>query len=113
VALFITCACHAAEMPKLGMNSRVVVDSEDAACEVLKAAVVRQQHLSADTPKKWQWFCDFTVTKNDYLRIIGLRAGRCNAASCLIGWYAVMRRSTVVLEYDVAEDRVVPLDIYP
>ena len=94
-------------------NPPVVEDTESAACEVLKRAVVKQRHLPRDTPTKWRWFCDFSVDSNDYVRIVALRAGRCEAYSCLMGWFAVMRRSSVVLGYDVGEDRIVPLDVYP
>ena len=94
-------------------NPPVIEDTESAACEVLKQAVVKQRHLPADAPTKWRWFCDFSDASDDHVRIVALRAGRCDAYSCLMGWFAVMRRSSVVLGYDGAEDRIVPLDVYP
>jgi hypothetical protein len=60
------------------------------------------------------WFCDFTTIKNEYVRIIGLRssAPRTDGAtiySNLLGWYGVARRSHVVVQWDVNEDRLIPI----
>lgn len=102
-----------AATPQVGIYVPLVADTEDATCEVLKKTVVSQRHLPDDTPTQYKWFCDFSVTQNEYMRIVALRAGRCEAyASCLMGWFAVMRRSTVVLQWDVGNDRIVPLDKY-
>ncbi len=92
------------------IEDALILDTEEASCEVLKAAVVKQWHLPADTPKKWQWYCEADTIKHDYMRIMALRAGKCEAYSCLLGWFAVMRQSTVVLQFDVGNLRVVPLD---
>jgi hypothetical protein len=101
-----------AGQPRLGIDNPRVPDTDEAACTILKKVVVKQRHLPPNTPTEYQWYCDVTTTKNEYMRIIGLRAGKCDAASCLMGWFAVMRRSAVVLQYDVGNDRVVPLDSY-
>jgi hypothetical protein len=112
LVLFVSAGCFSADQPTPGWAAPLVADTEQAACEVLKAAVVRQRHLPADTPSVWKWYCDFSTIEDKYLRIVALRAGRCDAFSCLMGWFAVMRRSTVVLGWDLNQDRVVPLDGY-
>ena len=96
---------------KSHVDDPLIADTESATCEVLKSAIVAQRKLPLDTPDKYQWFCDFAApSDNQYLRIVALRAGRCDAASCLMGWFAVMRQSSVVLQWDVGNNRIVPLD---
>jgi hypothetical protein len=96
-----------------GFGSPIMEDTEAVACQILKSAVVRQHHLPADTPLKWKWYCEFSTSSNDLVRVVALRAGRCDAYSCLMGWFAVMRRSSLVLQYDVGENRIVEMDRYP
>jgi hypothetical protein len=93
--------------------SPVIEDTEEAACNVLKITVVRQSRLPPDTPDSYEWYCDFSTASHEYLRIVALRAGHCEAASCLLGWFAVMRGSEVVLQWDVGNGRIVALDEYP
>lgn len=90
----------------------VVEDSESAACDVLKSRIAE---LYMDTKKvDPYWFCEGTVTENEYIRILALRSNfpRMEEGaiySNLLGWFAVARRSSLVLEWDVGEDRLVPM----
>ena len=111
LCLSVTEVCDAGETFKNSWDAPLIADTEDAACNVLKEAVAKQLHLSANTPLERHWFCDF-ARDNQYFRIVALRVGDCDAPSCLLGWYAVMRRSPAVLEWDVAEERLVPLAEY-
>ena len=93
-----------------------IPDTEDAACQVLKAHVA---HISDMVSPHPDWYCDFSNIENEYLRIVALRGVRRDVPpeergmySNLMGWYAVMRRSNAVLLWDVGEDRIVPLDYY-
>jgi hypothetical protein len=112
-SLLLANLCAAGEDPAFSWTSPLVPDTEEATCEILKATVVKQHHLPADTPQNWNWYCDFSTEEYPYLRLVALRAKECDAFSCLMGWFAVMRRSTVVLEWDLAEDRLVPLSEFP
>lgn len=96
-----------------GRQSPLIEDTEEAACGVLKRTIVRQRNLPTETPTKWEWYCEFSSIENALVRIVALRAGHCDAASCLMGWFAVMRRSSVVLEYDVGEERIVAMPERP
>jgi hypothetical protein len=93
------------------LNDAVVQDSETGACNVLKDRIA-ELLLNTKKPDRY-WFCDFTVTKNEYVRIVGLRSSQprddgATIYSNLRGWYAVARRSHAVLQWDLNEDRLVP-----
>jgi len=102
-------ASLAADATAANSHEPLVADTENAACDVLKRVVATQRDLPQNT-NQHDWYCDFSNTQNAYLRIVGLHARKCDAASCLLGWFAVMRRSSVVLRWDLANDRIVPLD---
>ena len=100
------------QIPLLSSDA-IVEDSEKAACEVLKTRFA-ELYMENKKPDRY-WFCDFTTQKSNYVRIIGLRssAPRNDGAtiySNLMGWFAVARRSHVVLQWDLNEDRLIPID---
>ena len=95
--------------PETFGDSPIIEDTPKAACIVLKRAVATLYGLPESGPPELGWFCDVTSEKNDYVYIIALRSNRPPPYSNLMGWFAVMRRSDVVLGFDVAESRIVPL----
>ena len=100
------------QQSQLFSSDAIVEDSEKAACEVLKT---RSAELYMETKKPDRyWFCDFTTQKSNYVRVVGLRssAPRNDGAtvySNLLGWFAVARRSHVVMQWDLNEDRLIPI----
>jgi hypothetical protein len=91
-------------------DTPLVEDTPEAACNVLKQRMAELMALPHNRPNP-RWFCDASTEKNEYLYIIGLRydAPEPSKTAPLIGWFAVARRSTLVVEYDVAELRLVPI----
>jgi hypothetical protein len=105
--LMATSALASAQDPPL------IDDTPDAACGVLKSHMAKLMRLPGGKVPR-SWFCDTTSTTNDLFYIMGLRSdpsvdGKASPTVPLIGWFAVARRSTVVLGYDINEDRVVPI----
>lgn len=88
----------------------LVQDSPEAACDTLRNRVALIQGLPTDNLDA-RWYCETSNISNDYLYIIALHAiDHLNYVhSNLVGWFAVARRSTLVMEYDVAQDRLVPI----
>jgi hypothetical protein len=88
-------------------------DSPLIACQVLKDRMAKVMRLPGGRPDS-SWFCEDTSIQNNYLYVIQLRSkpaastGTPNVAP-LIGTFAVARRSTVVLQVDVAGDRLIPI----
>ena len=70
--------------------------------------VAAQSHIPASGPSGLGWFCDFTTATTHEYFIVGLRSGRPQPYSNLMGWYAIDRRTGAILDYDVTEMRVVP-----
>jgi hypothetical protein len=90
----------------------LIDDTPEAACDVLKQRIA-ELSLPDGKPDRY-WFCDFTTIEDPYVRIVALRSSqpRTDGAtiySNLIGWFAVARRSTLVLEWDVGEERLIPI----
>ena len=109
IPLLLAAAAQARQQVPV-LSDAVVQDSETAACDVLKNRIA-ELHLETKKPDRY-WFCDFTVTKNEYIRIVGLRSSQprddgATVYSNLLGWYAVARRSHAVLQWDLNEDRLV------
>jgi hypothetical protein len=107
-AYFITLSI--AQTALAGGSIPLVEDTPEAACEVLQHRMAVVMALPHNEPDK-HWFCDFTTEHNDYLYIIGLRSEPSGPGGSvpLIGWFAVARRSTLVVQVDVAEGRLVPI----
>ncbi len=93
-----------------GGSIPLIEDTPEAACEVLQHRMAVVMALPHNEPDK-HWFCDFTTEHNDYLYIIGLRSEPSGPGGSvpLIGWFAVARRSTLVVQVDFAEGRLVPI----
>jgi len=111
VLLVVGVSLWAGQQSQIFVREALVKDSEEAACSVLKTRFA-ELYMGGRTDR--YWFCDFTTIKNDYVRIIGLRsrAPRTDGAtiySNLLGWYGVARRSHVVVQWDVNEDRLIPI----
>ncbi len=92
-------------------ESAIVDDTREAACTVLKDRIGKGLPNKKPDP---HWFCDFTNTNNEFIYIVALRsnAPRDDGAtvySNLVGWFAVARRSDLVLGFDVGEQRLEPL----
>jgi hypothetical protein len=92
-----------------GAKTPLVDDTHDAACGVLKKHIIALRKLDEQLVMS-KWFCDFSIPEDTHMYVVALHSDRPAPYSSLIGWYAVMRRSDVVLGYDVAEDRVVSLE---
>ncbi len=109
VACLITLSCACAVLAADAVP--LVKDTPEAACDVLKKHMAAVMALPDNEPDK-HWFCDFSSEHNEYLYIIGLRydPGEAGGSVPLVGWFAVARRSTLVIQYDVAEQRLVPID---
>ena len=108
IAFFI--ALSIAHTALAGDTVPLVEDTPQAACEVLQHRMAVVMALRHNEPDK-HWFCDFTTIDNPYLYIIGLRYAPSEPGGSvpLIGWFAVARRSTLVVEVDIAEDRLIPI----
>ena len=102
--------CTCAALTAQAATTPLVEDTPDAACEILKARVA--ELLIANARPDHTWYCE-KGAEQKYLYILALRTSRApdadEAATNLIGWYAVARRSNVVLQWDVATDRLVAL----
>lgn len=100
LTLFTPVAAHA--------DQPLIDDSQAAACALIKKAAMDHLHTTEKDPN--QLYCEFTSEENAYLFIAALRHRNPTSKnyfhSNLIGWYAAMRRSDVVLEYDMAELRL-------
>jgi len=84
-------------------------DSKNAACSELKVHMARE-YLNSKQPDP-PWYCDFTES-HEFYYIVALRSGDPIAfeeGSNLVGWFAVAKRSDMILEFDVANMRLVPL----
>src|ERR1700691_4921590 len=84
-------------------------DSKNAACSGLKVHMARE-YLDSKQPDP-PWYCDFTES-HKFFYIVALRSGDPIAfeeGSNLVGWFAVAKRSDIILEFDVANVRLVPL----
>lgn len=108
--LFVLCSpiAFAEDIP-------VVDDTPDAACEVLMDHMAIVECLPEGRPFA-RWFCDFSETKDEYFYVIALRTAPTDedlakgfGHSSLVGWFGVARRSTLVVQWDVAWDRMIPL----
>lgn len=88
----------------------LIDDTPAAACEVLKRHMAVVMDLPHHQPDQ-HWFCDHSTEQNEYLYIIGLRYNPSGPSPTvpLIGWFAVARKSSVVLQLDVAEGRLTPI----
>ena len=108
IAYFITLSI--AHTVLAGDSVPFVEDTPEAACDVLQHRMAVVMALPHNEPDK-HWFCDFTAEHNDYLYIIGLRSEPSGpgGSAPLIGWFAVARRSTLVVQVDVAEGRLIPI----
>jgi len=90
-----------------------VEDTQQAACQVLKWRMAKVEGLPGGKPYAG-WYCDFSTEKSDYVYVVALRAHDPardveGGYSDLVGWFAVARKSAVVLGYDVNEDRLIPI----
>jgi hypothetical protein len=60
-----------------------------------------------------EWFCDFTVTESPEFFIMALRYDdperRNEIYSNLVGWFAVSKTTTAVMEWDINEDKAIPI----
>jgi hypothetical protein len=96
----------------------LIADTPGAACQVLKNRIARMMRLPGGKPDP-SWFCDEVAGENALLYIFQLRSNPPGNPSRLgtvplIGTFAVARRGTVVLQIDVAEDRLIPIfSAYP
>ena len=88
----------------------LVDDTPETACSVLKRHMAALMHVSPAAVST-DWWCDVSNVRDNYLYIIQLRSKPREALGTapLIGTFAVARRSSVVLQYDVANDRLVPI----
>jgi hypothetical protein len=91
----------------------VIEDTPEAACEVLKQAIAGSHRLPK--PDKY-WYCD-NAEATKYVYTMALRSSEPRTDlpegavySNLMGWYAVARRSPLALEWDINEDRLLPLE---
>ena len=92
--------------------------SPEAACEVLKVNMAKVEGLPGGKPFP-RWFCDGpSAPDNQLVYIFGLRtapdprdlaAGDKLGYSQLVGWFAVARKSSLVFEYDINEQRLIPI----
>ncbi len=108
IVFFIALSIARTALP--GNTVPLVEDTPQAACDVLQHRMAVVMALPHNEPDK-RWFCDFTNIENQYLYIIGLRYAPSEPAGSvpLIGWFAVARRSTLVVQLDIAEDRLIPI----
>jgi hypothetical protein len=77
-----------------------------AACHVLQKAIARRDNLPESGPPDMGWFCDITPSKDPTVYVIALRTGKTRPQGNLIGWYAVVRASGAIHEWDVHAGRV-------
>ena len=89
----------------------LVEDSFQAACETLKTELAKVNQR--DTPDRY-WFCEEANGQDRFIVTMALRSSEPNPdgtfpPSNLIGWYAVARRSPIAFEFDINEDRLLPL----
>src|ERR1700675_3136414 len=114
IASFILAsACATALVRAQDAPTPMVEDSEDAACLILKNHMAKVIGLPGGKPYS-EWYCDGSTLSDNHFFIIALRAKDPSRPpgeiySGLVGWFSVARRSNVLLEYDVTEDRVVPI----
>jgi hypothetical protein len=92
-------------------DSPIITDTKEAACEVLKKRI--GEGLPSGKPDNY-WYCDYLGIKNELVYVMALRSSRprndgSTIYSNLVGWFAVARRSDLVVEYDINEDRLVRL----
>lgn len=111
--IFVMLSILGTSLSVSAQETPIIEDTPAAACEILKNHMAKIMQLPGAKPHR-RWFCDFTSTENEFLYIIGLRSdpsieGHASATVPLIGWFAVARRSTVVLQFDIVENRVVPI----
>ena len=90
----------------------LVDDTPEAACKVLQEKIATLS-LPSGKPDKL-WFCDHSTIKNEYFYFMALRSMQVRGVpdeihSNLIGWFGVARRSNIVLEWDIGEDRLVKI----
>jgi hypothetical protein len=112
-SVLLASVCATALVHAQDARTPIVEDSEDAACLILKNHMAKLIGLPRGKPYSG-WYCDGSTLSDNHFFIMALRAKDPTRPpgeiySGLVGWFAVARRSNVVLEYDVAEDRVVPI----
>jgi hypothetical protein len=92
-----------------GCSTEQPVTSQDQACEIVKRAAV--EFCLSRTNLSGRYYCETMPEYPEHYRL-GLRY-EVNpdelVGSNLIGWFAVRRTDGVVLEEDIAGDRLVPL----
>jgi hypothetical protein len=113
VRLGLTCLLLLLTSDVNAQATPLVEDSPEAACEVLKRHMAKLMGLPGGRPFP-RWFCDGpSEPANPLLYVFGLRtapdpkdAEAGETHSYLVGWFAVARRSSLVFEYDINEDRL-------
>src|SRR5205807_940060 len=90
----------------------LIDDTPEAACEVLKQHMAKVVGLPGGKPFP-RWFCDGPlVPGNRLVYIFGLRTAPEATElphSPLVGWFAVARKTSLVFEYDIDEERLIPI----
>jgi hypothetical protein len=89
----------------------VIEDTFQAACETLKSELAKVNHQPRPDS---DWFCEEADKPDRFIITMALRSSRPNedgsfSPSNLLGWYAVARKSPLAFEYDINEDRLLPL----
>jgi hypothetical protein len=77
-----------------------------AACHLLQKAIARRDNLPESGPPDVGWFCDIAPSKDPAVYVIALRTSKPRPQGNLIGWYAVVRSSGDVHEWNVSTQRI-------
>ena len=93
----------------LALDMSMGANSPKAACSVLLSTLARIEDAPPNIVKRW--YCNHSSIKNEYLYFIAVRTapGDGNDVDQHHGWFAVARRGTLVLYWNVAVDRLEPI----
>ena len=87
--------------------------AQSAACQALQRKIAALDSLPVTGPPGLGWFCDFSTLSTAEYYVVALRSNRAAPYSDLMGWYAVMRRDLAIFEYDINEEKLLPLAKHP
>jgi len=90
-------------------HDHLTANTPKAACSVLLGTLAKITNAPRNIVKLW--YCNHSTIENEYLYFIAVRTaeGEGNPVDQHVGNFAVARRGTLVLYYDVPEDRLEPI----